>query len=230
VDIETDDLELLRPVAKRRFNEARTVSPPALEIDPSGSSQRYITGWKITGTSGMKTVFAQQGEGNPRVVTQQLSTTAADLMDADKPLVVSMELQGIRGVKSFASDSLMLVRDTLSTELERLTLTLFGISSDKVTPIAEEQIKEFVRNVPRGSTVIVRGYADMLGNADFNKKLSQRRANAVCTTIRKHLKKRIDLQCTDIATDRFPPGIDSYETPEERMLSRTVQIEIKKQR
>ena len=230
VDIETDDLELLQPVAKRRFNEARTVSPPALEIDPSGSSQRYITGWKITGTSGMKTVFAQQGEGNPRVVTQQLSTTAADLMDADKPLVVQMELQAIRGVKSYAADSLMIVRDTLSTELERLTLTLFSIASDKVTPIAEEQIKEFVRNVPRGSTVIVRGYADMLGNADFNKKLSQRRANAVCKTIRKHLKKRIDLQCTDIATDRFPPGIDSYDTPEERMLSRTVQIEIKKRR
>lgn len=230
VEIETDDLDLIAPVAKRRFNEARTVSPPKLEIDPSGSSQQYITGWEMTGTSGSKVVFTQQGEGPPKVITQQLSTTTADIMDNDKPLIVTMELQAIRGVKSLAVDSLIVVRDTLSTELERLTLTLFGISSDEVTPVAEEQIKEFVRNVPRGSTVIVRGYADLLGNAEFNKQLSRRRADAVCSSIKKHIKKRIDLQCTDIATDRFPPGIDSYDTPEERMLSRTVQIEIKKAR
>ncbi len=107
---------------------------------------------------------------------------------------------------------------------------LFEISSDEITPVAEEQVHQFVKNVPAGSTVIVRGFADLLGNAEFNRKLSRKRADAVCASIRKHLTKRIDLQCNDIATDTYPPGIDSYGTPEERFLSRTVQIEVKRSR
>jgi hypothetical protein len=118
----------------------------------------------------------------------------------------------------------------MNTELERLTLTLFEVASDEISAIAEEQIKTFVENVPTGSTVIVRGFADMLGNAEFNKKLSQKRADAVCETIKKYLRKKVDIQCNDITTDKFPPGIESYTTPEERFLSRTVQIEVKKTR
>jgi hypothetical protein len=111
-----------------------------------------------------------------------------------------------------------------------LTLTLFDIASDQITPIAQQQIATFLENLPAGSTVIVRGFADMLGNAEFNKKLSQKRADAVCGVIRANVKKRVELQCNEIRTDRFPPGIDSYETPEERFLSRTVQIEVKRGR
>ena len=175
-------------------------------------------------------IFKKEGKGAPQRVVQPLTPATADLMRSDVPLKVRLRLEGLRGVTDEAHTSLIVQRDTLATELERLTLTLFEISSDKVTPIAEEQIKKFVAGIPEGSVVIVRGYADMLGNAEFNRRLSQQRANAVCSAIKKYIERRIDLQCTDIATDRFPPGIESYATPEERFLSRTVQIEIKKKR
>ena len=151
-------------------------------------------------------------------------------MLSGEPVNVELTVNGIRRSTASASTQLAVRKDTANVELERLTLTLFEVASDEISAIAEEQIKSFVENVPAGSTEIVRGFADMLGNADFNKKLSQKRAESVCETIRKHLRKRVDLQCNDIATDRFPPGIESYNTPEERFLSRTVQIEVKKTR
>lgn len=230
VEILTNDLALLGSVAKRRFNEAQTVDPPKIMFDPYGTSQQYLTDWTLEATSGSTVVFSQSGKGVPGQVTQVLTPATADLMQDGKPVDVKLKVNAIRGVSATAITKLAVKKDTTKIELERLTLTLFDVASDEITPIAEEQIRTFIENVPAGSTVVVRGYADMLGNAEFNKKLSQKRADAVCSTIKKHLKKRVDLACNEIRTDRFPPGIESYVTPEERFLSRTVQIEVKRGR
>jgi outer membrane protein OmpA-like peptidoglycan-associated protein len=230
VEIASSDLSLLASVAKRRFNEARTVDPPRLKFDPTGTSTQYITDWKLEARTAGKTLFSKSGKGLPETVTQDLTIATADEMVSGQPVEVDLTVNGIRRSSASATAELAVRKDTANIELERLTLTLFEVASDEITAIAEEQIKNFVENVPAGSTVVVRGFADMLGNADFNKKLSQKRAESVCNTIRKYLRKRVDVQCNDITTDRFPPGIESYETPEERFLSRTVQIEVKKAR
>jgi outer membrane protein OmpA-like peptidoglycan-associated protein len=230
VEILTNDLALIASVAKRRFNEARTVDPPQLVFDPAGTSTQYVTDWSLEATSGSTVLFAQNGKGVPQRITQPISTATADLMRGDTPVEVRLRVNGLREATASATATLAIRKDTLKIELERLTLTLFDVASDEITPIAEEQIKTFVDNMPAGSTVVVRGFADMLGNAEFNRKLSQKRADAVCATIRKYVRKRVDLQCNEIHTDRYPPGIESYGTPEERFLSRTVQIEVRRSR
>lgn len=230
VEITSNDLSLLASVAKRRFNEARTVDPPRIQFDPTGTSTEYVTDWKLEARTGDKTLFAKFGKGLPEIVTQDLNITTAEQMTSGVPVDVELTVNGIRRATASATTKLAVRKDTSNTELERLTLTLFEVASDEISAVAEEQIKNFVENVPTGSTVIVRGFADMLGNADFNKKLSQKRAESVCNTIRKYLRKKVEIQCNDITTDRFPPGIESYTTPEERFLSRTVQIEVKKAR
>ncbi|MFN5876963.1 MAG: hypothetical protein ACK45E_11875 [Ignavibacteria bacterium] len=230
VEIYSDNLEVLASVAKRRFNEARTIDPPRLQFDPTGTSSKYVTDWELEATTGSQQLFAQSGKGLPTVTMQDLSIAVADKMRSKEPVDVRLKINGIRRSTASATTQLVVRKDTMNVELERLTLTLFEVASDEISAIAEEQIKSFVENVPTGSTVIVRGFADMLGNAEFNKKLSQKRADAVCETIKKHLHKKVDIQCNDITTDKFPPGIESYNTPEERFLSRTVQIEVKKTR
>lgn len=230
VEIIPSDVRLLGSVAKRRFNEPRAIDPPSIVFDPTGTSQQYVTDWSLQATSGSTVLFSQSGKGVPTEITQPLTTAVADAMQGSKPIDVSLRVGAIRNATASATTSIPVRKDTVSTELERLTLTLFDIASDQITPIAQQQIATFLENLPAGSTVVVRGFADMLGNAEFNKKLSQKRADAVCSVIRASVKKRIDLQCNEIRTDRFPPGIDSYETPEERFLSRTVQIEVKRGR
>ncbi|MDZ4745592.1 MAG: hypothetical protein SGJ05_06275 [bacterium] len=230
VEIETDDLTLLMPVARRRFNEARTVDPPRILFDPAGTSTRYITDWKLVATSGETIVFSQEGKGTPSSILQDLSMNQADMMRDNQPVVAKLTVNGLRGVTANTTAQLIVKKDTVRQEIERLTLTLFDVASDKVSPIAEQQIRKFVEAVPVNSIVLVRGFADMLGNAEFNRTLSQKRATAVCDEIRKNLRKTVDLQCDEIRTDRYPPGVESYKTPEERFLSRTVQIEVKKSR
>lgn len=230
VEIYSDNLDILASVAKRRFNEARTIDPPRLQFDPTGTSTKFVTDWEIEAVTGDQKLFSQSGKGLPSTTLQDLSITVADKMKSDQPVNVRLKINGIRRSTASASTQLRVKKDTMNVELERLTLTLFEVASDEISAIAEQQIKSFVENVPAGSTVIVRGFADMLGNAEFNKKLSQKRADAVCETIKKHLRKKVDIQCNDITTDKFPPGIESYATPEERFLSRTVQIEVKKTR
>ncbi|MBU3699968.1 MAG: hypothetical protein FGM33_08175 [Candidatus Kapabacteria bacterium] len=230
VEITSSDLSLLASVAKRRFNEARTVDPPRLQFDPAGTSTKFITDWTLEARSGSTQLFSKSGKGLPELVNQDLPLSTAELMASGVPVDVELKVNGIRRSSAEASDKIKVKKDTANIELERLTLTLFEVASDEISAIAEAQIKSFVENVPAGSTVIVRGFADMLGNAEFNKKLSQKRAESVCAAIQKYLRKRVDVQCNDITTDRFPPGIESYGTPEERFLSRTVQIEVKKAR
>lgn len=230
VDIETDDLNLMGPVSKRRFNEARTIDPPQLQFDPTGSSTAYVTGWKLTATSGNVVMISDSGKGSPLTKTHDVTFAMAEQLKLGEPVKVSMVLYALQGVSESAITTIQVQKDTMRTEVERLTLTLFNVASDAVTPVSEQAIKHFVEDIPAGSTVVVRGFADMLGNAEFNRKLSASRAQSVCTAIRKYLTKRVELQCNEVATDRFPPGIDSYKTPEERFLSRTVQIEIKKDR
>lgn len=228
VEIETDDLTLLESVGRRRFNEARDVNPPSIEFDPTGTSERWVQSWTLKARSGSDTILERAETGKPSIIRLDLTPTQADAFSG--AVEVDFEVEAIRNITANAKASIPVKRDTLAVELERLTLTLFDVSSDKITSIAERNITRFVDAIPAGSSVIVRGYADMLGNAEFNRKISARRAQAVCDVLRRRITRNVDIRCDEVATDRFPPGISSYDTPEERFLSRTVQIEVRRRR
>lgn len=228
VDMETDNFEILASVRRRRFGEARAIAPARIRIEPKATPERYVTSWSVTARNADTAIIEREGRGAPTSFVHEISTTTADQLRADRPLSVDLVVQGLQGVTERAEVAVRVAKDTQAVEVERLTLTLFDVSSDQVGERASAQIRDFVEKIPAGSTIHVRGYADMLGNAEFNKRISQRRAEAVCETIRRSLRVRAALECNDIATDRFPPGIASYDTPEERFLSRTVQIEVRR--
>ncbi len=229
VEIVTDDLELLAPVGRKRFNETRGITPPRLQFDPSGSSRRFVEGWRLAVRTGTTELFADSGAGTPSSIVRELSAVQAEQMASGIPVSVELTLFGIRGVTERAVATIPVNKDTVATEYERLTLTLFDVASDKVGPVAEAQIRSFVNTVPAGSTVRVRGFADLLGNAKFNQELSLKRANAVCSVLKNTMQRRVTLRCDEVSAG-YPPGIESYTTPEERFLSRTVQIEVQRAR
>ncbi|GMV53643.1 MAG: hypothetical protein D8M52_09775 [Chlorobi bacterium] len=230
VEIETSDLTVIEPVAKRKFSETRTVDPPLLVLDPSGSSTRYVTGWTIRGMAGADPLFTIDSAGSSLQIVHALTPGSVEKLSDSTPLMLEYTIRGIQNSRAAATVVLPVQRDTLEDELQRLTLTLFDVSSDELTNTALQQIRTFVKGIPSGSKVVVRGFTDLLGNADFNRQLAQRRAGAVCSEIQRIMKTRIILECTEISTDKRPPGIESNQTPEERFLSRTVQIEVTKKR
>jgi len=63
-------------------------------------------------------------------------------------------------------------------ELRGDLIIFFPVNDDQVAASYDEQITKFVASL-KGSKVEVVGYADERGSAEFNKGLSQRRANKV---------------------------------------------------
>jgi outer membrane protein OmpA-like peptidoglycan-associated protein len=103
-------------------------------------------------------------------------------------------------------------------EIDRFSLILFNFGQAELSK-ENESIAGFAKNrIRKSSTVTIKGYSDMLGENDYNLKLSQRRADATAKAL------GVDL--------RFAKGFGEevllYDNnlPEGRFYCRTVNIEI----
>jgi len=110
------------------------------------------------------------------------------------------------------------------------TDTLFGFDSAALTPAATpalEKAAEFIETRDRGQPVIV-GHTDSVGDAQYNKRLSLRRAKAVQVWLAQHGVERAESfplrgegEEKPLAPNRRPDGSDN---PEGRTKNRRVEI------
>jgi hypothetical protein len=110
---------------------------------------------------------------------------------------------------------------------------LYGYNDAKAIDIYEKYLIDIViPKIPIGANVVIHGYTDMLGDDDYNLKLSEDRAFDVFGIISSGLSK---LGRTDVAFEVYGFGEDlslvPFEngTPEERFYNRTVIIDIIKE-
>ena len=115
--------------------------------------------------------------------------------------------------------------DTSDIEIQRLSLILFGIASDRVPEHSRKNLTDFIKENYKSGEVKIFGYTDILGNPSSNKILAESRAENVAKVIKEVSPELKISEKLGIASERFPPGIFSYSTPSERFLSRTVYIE-----
>jgi outer membrane protein OmpA-like peptidoglycan-associated protein len=96
--------------------------------------------------------------------------------------------------------------------------------------MSEKYLTEIVsRKIPKGATVIIHGYTDIIGDANYNQKLSLMRANDV----KRILQSAMNSQGrTDVKFEIFGFGEDpdyslfNNQFPEERFYNRSVMIDI----
>ena len=104
--------------------------------------------------------------------------------------------------------------------------SLFATDSSVLQPGAINNLKEIVSVLKRypDTNITVKGHTDSTGNADYNQKLSQQRADAVKTILLGEgvVQERI----TTIGYGASFPVV-SNDTPEGRQLNRRVEMEIK---
>jgi outer membrane protein OmpA-like peptidoglycan-associated protein len=83
--------------------------------------------------------------------------------------------------------------------------------------------------IPKGGTVVIKGYSDIIGDKDHNQRLSLARANDVRTILESALKKA---GRSDVSFEVHGLGEDPTHTqfenkyPEERFYNRSVVIEL----
>jgi outer membrane protein OmpA-like peptidoglycan-associated protein len=107
---------------------------------------------------------------------------------------------------------------------------LFGFDESKVIDIYEKYLTDIVTpKIPIGGTVIIHGHTDIIGDEEYNQKLSVARADEVLSIIENALKKT---GRNDVTFEVYGFGEDQilapFENnfPEERFYNRTVVIDI----
>ncbi|MCX7737762.1 MAG: OmpA family protein [Candidatus Kapabacteria bacterium] len=232
VEIEPDNPELLKPISIiTKLNSPQT-DPPALEFDPEGTSTENVKDWKLEVFQKNKILLSYSGKGIPKKIVQPVDSNLAEIITGDASLQVKLTVWNDLGDSAISYDSQKVEKDTSDKILERYSVALFKVSKDILRDVDKIGIREFANKINNGDTISITGFTDYLGFPSDNIKLSQNRADAVYQYLEKILKeKKISViieKCQGVADNFYPSNIHSYSTPEERYLSRTVQIEIKK--
>ncbi len=227
VEISTNDPELLSSIQGKRYNEPYKVTPPIIEHDPAGSSTDGVVNWMLVGSQGSKKIFSMSGDGPPVKIENKISNQTAMELRADMPLQLTYILKDKEGITATATEEFNVTKDTSEIEIKRLSLTVFNVGSADVTKSASDEIKKFIQNLEPESQINIIGYTDKLGDDNFNMNLSKNRANSIKDHLQKLSPSAKITSTTGVAFTSFPPGIYSYNSPEERFLSRTVQIEVR---
>ncbi|TAL67156.1 MAG: hypothetical protein EPN82_16435 [Bacteroidetes bacterium] len=233
VMISTEDNELLEPIIKQRYIEFIEMPIRALEHAIESKPFDNVSNWSLNEYQNQnEPLYSNEGNGNPDVLKQDITESFANGLVGGKPLIVNSSVKDKYGTASYSEVKIPVQKDTSEFEVQRLTLAIFKVSGDILRDIDKKAIQNFIKNLRPGDSISVTGYTDQLGGDAYNMNLSSNRAKNVCDYIRQladYKKHNAEItQCLGVGFTKKPPQIYSYELPEERFLSRIVQIEIRR--
>ena len=132
-------------------------------------------------------------------------------------------------VKKDTTVNMVLWTPKISEEVMRFSV-IYEFNESKAIAMYEKYLTDIVvPKIPAGGRVIIHGYTDVIGDEDYNQKLSLARANDVRTIMENALLKA---NRSDVKFDVYGFGEDQnlspFENkfPEERFYNRTVIIDI----
>lgn len=251
VEINSNMPELLFAVTNTKYEEPKKIKPANIlfkinadkitsktafadnyKAYPKQSKYNYemLHFWNLNVSQGNNLLLEESGQSQYSELPFEFSRKNATELVSDKNLDIS--LRGIDEMGKSANDyiSIGIVKDTSLVEVEKLTLTVFKVSQATLDNRIKTEIKKFIKNLDENSEIEITGFSDKLGNEIANKNLSAVRAEEVQKYIRSIAPKAKFTKVEGLGSEQFAPGIKSYLTPEERFISRTVEISIKKQR
>ncbi|GAB5466209.1 MAG: hypothetical protein Kapaf2KO_16450 [Candidatus Kapaibacteriales bacterium] len=123
-----------------------------------------------------------------------------------------------------ASTSLPIAYDTLSINKFKLNLVLFELGSIELNESGRNELKKFASRLKQNPEISIKGFADDLGEVIVNRKLAEGRAKAAKAYL-EYLRPDAVIELKSYNDGERPVGIQSFDTPVERLFSRTVEIE-----
>lgn len=231
VEIYSDNQSLLEPVMLRDTMLESNIT--TLRIRTRVNAESPLTSWKINGEQDRKVLFAQSGEGAPpEYVDVQLDRTLMRRLGrsdtASFDVLFTAQQQGKGEVRTLVRIPMIvhqyekLRKQNTTAEIDRYILMLFDFGKDNLTP-ANEKIVHFIKSrIEEGSKVNIVGTTDRSGNPDYNKKLSERRAQSVA--------KVLNIPSATVQGLGVDTVTYNNDLPEGRFHARTVKIEVERVR
>ncbi len=237
VELETDEPEKIFSVNNSKYENPTVIMPSKIIINAEAKAflqkdekkdEEEITNWTLTAEQEGGITFQEKtGSGNNASITLEINRNNAKLLSNNKVIKVNFNAGNEYASKSVTKE-IKVIKDTNEIEAQSFTLTPFQVNQFTLDSKVKKEIRTFLKNADANSVIAIRAYSDKLGQYEKNKELSQIRANEVRDYVKSIIPNAKIVEVKAIASDKNAPGINAYDTPEERFLSRTVEIEIKK--
>jgi len=228
-DIRPSKIEIIADADILQKNEEFSHSFQAYPRDENKAKYFLPAGWDLNAKQKDLTFIDKNGKEQNFTDEIKINRNNARMLNSGQNIEINFTAFGDDHSKITKSHLIKVRKDTAEYEVEKLTLTVFRVSQATLDSRIKKEIKKFISSVDRKAKteINITGFSDDLGDARQNKALSAVRAEEVRKYIRS-INRNIKFgDVTGAGSSEFPPGVDSYKTPEERFISRTVEIEIR---
>ncbi|MEN9282500.1 MAG: hypothetical protein RL594_1435 [Bacteroidota bacterium] len=222
VEILSEDNEFFQPIQKVNVVTKPEGDLSRATIDVS-DLEDPVSDWEIAYRQGDRIIEQRRGLGAFRGTSLSLSDNVLDSLTKD-PIIITIRLRTVSGGDTETDIEIPVVDFEKSKKFESLSLAMFAVRSTDLGKRDLELLKTFADRLDSGDRVAVLGYSDDLGNPTQNLRLSELRARAVADRLRSLRPDCEVVRVEGLASGRYPIGVTSYELPEQRFMSRTVQL------
>lgn len=230
VEITSNDPKIIEPLFIEKIH--RKPNPAIARFKPKVVSDAGIDSWRIEAFQGDDPTgaFVESEAGfPPENIDWKLEQFQEIIPQSPEPIEYSLFVKDKKGNNfSCAGETLPIEvvtvrqkreRNVGDVETERYSLILFDFDAAEIEGINKSTIKFIKSRIKPESEIDIRGFTDRTGDAEHNKNLSDRRANAAKTAL-----SRPDSEAEGIGEETL---LYENETPEGRFYCRTVIIETK---
>ncbi|MDT3739692.1 MAG: OmpA family protein [Candidatus Kapabacteria bacterium] len=230
-EIYSDDYRILEPVFIE--NIQRTSNPPIARFKSTSNSNVGLKNWEIKAyqdESKELDTFKINGTNNPPVKYDwQLENDQLTVPKLKNPIKYILTVTDNKG-KTFTTDNQELAVEVIKIsekrvqriddyEIEKFSLILFDFDKSNIESNNKKIIDYISKRIKPESIIEIKGYTDRTGDAQYNMKLSEKRAGSVKSAL-----NRDDAKSIGIGEQEF---IYNNDIPEGRFYSRTVEVTVK---
>ena len=228
VEISSSNSELLAPVVHEKFLEYVPLQQRqkfALQVLRADRAKQ----WEIEVTRNGRVIASRQGRAPlPEAVeitidSSVMTALGREILPADSLRGTVRVTQDDGSIVSSAC-TFPITKSQNTYELSRLSLIVFDFDRSDITATNKEMMQRFVKEaVQASSRISIVGSTDRLGEAQYNKSLSQSRADAVKMFLQQAKPGALIDRCEGVGASRLPYDNN---VPEGRYYCRTVAITV----
>lgn len=226
VEISSNDERIFQPV---RLSEIlKKSNPPIIGLIPLINTKIGLKGWQVIAEQENNRLITFTGSAAPDTLLWDVENNIIPRLET--PIKISLSAEDIFEQKNSIEKDIQIRQKTIKTKREiikndtifnKFSLILFDFDKFELNE-AQKKLLYDIKNkyVTKNSIVRIKGYADRIGTAEYNKELSRKRCEQVANVL-KHNQDLVKIE---------PFGSDilifNNNLPFGRSYSRTVQISI----
>lgn len=197
----------------------------SLDLD---DTEDPVVRWQTEFIQGDNLLFRRVGNGSIDTSSLAFPREAKDKLNPDvtDPIFINFAAYTRDDDTIVAQLEIPVEKITDRIKLKSLSLAMFSVRSSDISDRDRDLVAAFAERLSPGDKVSAFGYTDELGSSDLNQQLAIKRARNAAATLAKLRPDVIITKVEGVANARFPVGVTSYALPEQRFMSRTVQLEV----